>query len=229
MSSRPFSRFAVQRVAPLLLGSALLLFTTAGCESVPDRLAVDPLTPSYKPTNVARPDILPIEVRRVALLPAWSPRPLDDTSLANIDRAFITALTRAARFETVPVSREQLRTWVKEPAVGSTSALPAHLFTVLREQTGADAVLFIDVTSYSPYPPLSVGLRTRLVRLDTGANLWATDELFDAAQANVAAGARRHQLQGAPGPADLSSTALQSPARFVAYAADTLVATLPAR
>ncbi len=222
---RPASR----RLPTAAVGAALLLLGLTGCESVPDRLAVDPLTPSYKPTNVAGPDYLPIEVRRVAILPAWSTQPLDGRSLDNVDQAFVNALTRAARFETVPVSRDDLRSWVKQPAVGSTSALPANLFTELRAQTGADAVLFIDVTTHSAYPPLALGLRTRLVRLDTGATLWATDELFDASRATAAAGARRHHLQGAPQPADLSPTVLQSPARFAAYAADTLVGTLPSR
>ncbi len=217
-----------RRFLPVVASASLLLIST-GCESVPDRLAVDPLTPSYKPTNVAGPDLLPIDVRRVALLPAWSGRPLDAHSRDNINQAFTVALTRAARFETIPVTATDLQTWVKVPAVGSTSALPANLFSVLREQLGADAVLFVDVTHYSPYPPLAIGLRTRLIRLSDGADLWATDELFDAARAGTAAGARRHQLLGESTPADLSPTALQSPARFVSYAADTLVATLPAR
>ncbi|WP_221029983.1 DUF799 domain-containing protein [Actomonas aquatica] len=209
--------------------AAFALLASTGCESVSDRLAVDPLTPSYKPTNVAGPDYLPIEVRRVAVLPVWSGQPLDERSLTNIEQAFNVALTRAARFEVVPVSRDNLRAWVKHSSLGSTEALPANLFTQLHERLGADAVLFVDVTSYSPYPPLSVGLRTRLIQLDNGALLWATDELFDAARAATAAGARRHHLQGGPAPADLSPTVLQSPARFVAYAADTLVGTIPAR
>lgn len=209
--------------------SASLLLVLAGCESVPDRLAVDPLTPSYQPANVAGPELLPIDVRRVALLPAWSGRPLDAHSRDNINRAFTVALTRAARFEIVPVSASDLETWVKVPTVGSTTAIPANLFSALREQLGADAVLFVDVTHYSPYPPLAIGLRTRLIRLSDGADLWATDELFDASRAGTAAGARRHHLLGESAPADLSPTALQSPARFVSYAADTLVATLPPR
>ena len=212
--------------AVVLLGSLLL---AAGCESVPDRLAVNPLTRSYEPTNVAGPDYLPVDVRRVALLPVWSSRPVDAQSLESLDRAFNVALTRAARFETIPVSRPQMRDWFKQASLGSTDALPANLFAQLREHLAADAVLLVDLTHYSPYPPLAIGLRTRLIRLDTGATLWATDELFDAALAATAAGARRHHLQGADGPADLSPTALQSPARFALYAADTLVGTLPAR
>ena len=218
-----------QRLRVLAVALLGALFLSTGCESVPDRLAVSPLTPSYKPTNVAGPDYLPIEVRRVALLPVWSSRPVDDRSLGNLDRAFNVALTRAARFETIPVSRADMRDWFKHVSVGSTDPLPANLFDELRERLGADAVLFVDLTHYSPYPPLAIGLRTRLIRLDTDATVWATDELFDASLAETAAGARRHHLQGADGPADLSPTVLQSPARFATYAADTLVGTLPVR
>ena len=227
--TRPSTRD--DRDRPCLLATALCsaLLLLSGCESVPDRLAVNPLTPSYKPANVAGPDYLPIEVRRVALLPVWSSRPVDDRTLENLDRAFNVALTRAARFETIPVSRTDLRDWVRHGSVGSTEALPANLFAELRERLGADAVLFVDLTHYSPYPPLAIGLRTRLIRLDTDATVWATDELFDASLAETATGARRHHLQGADGPADLSPTVLQSPARFATYAADTLVRTLPVR
>lgn len=213
-----------------LIAVVTLLFAVSGfsgCNSV--KPVVNPLTRSYEPTNVGGPDYLPIEVRRVAVLPVFSALQMSDASCADIDRAFGLALTRAARFESIAVSREQLRAWVHRATIESTGLVPAELFPALREHLGADAVLFIDVTHYSPYPPLQLGLRTRLVQLDNGADLWATDELFDASRADIAAGARRHYLQGPPAAADLSSTVLQSPARFAIYAADTLVATLPRR
>jgi hypothetical protein len=203
------------------------VFTLAGCESV--KHPIDPLTRSYEPTNISTREHLPIEVRRVAVLPAWSPRELADSSYASVDRAFQVALTRSARFEVVPVSLEQMREWVRTPRVSSVGMIPANLIPALREQLAADAVLFVDITHHSAYPPLSLGLRTRLVRLDDGTDLWAADELFDAARANTAAGARRHHAKGPDAPTDMSPTALQSPARFAQYAADTLARTLPAR
>lgn len=206
---------------------ALGMFALTGCESV--KHPIDPLTRSYEPTNVSTREHLPIEVRRVAVLPSWSPQELADSSYAAVDRAFQVALTRSARFEVVPVSTDQMREWVRDARVSSVGMIPANLIPALREQLAADAVLFIDITHHSAYPPLALGLRTRLVRLDDGTDLWAADELFDASRANAAAGARRHHAQGPDNPSDMSPTVLQSPSRFAQYAADTLAETLPAR
>jgi hypothetical protein len=98
-------------------------------------------------------------------------------------------------------------------------------------QYAADAVLFVDVTAYSPYPPLALGLRTRLAPIRETEILWATDLHFSAADPSVANSARRHALSLAKssGPADLSHTILQNPTRFAGYAAAATFATLPPR
>ena len=61
----------------------------------------------------------------------------------------------------------------------------------LHADFGLDAVLFIDLTHYSPYQPIAIGVRSRLVALADTKTLWALDALFDAAQHDVAVAARR--------------------------------------
>lgn len=220
-ASRPgFARVPV-------LGLLSALWFLAGCGTPP--VVVDPLTRSYRPDNVRPAEALPEDIRRVVVLPVWSQNGVPTRSLEPIDQAWLTALTRAARFEVVPVTRSDLHAWVRHESLATTGLLPADLFVQLRERTAADAVLLIDLTHYTPYPPLALGLRARLVRLDTGTDLWAIDELFDAADGATAAAARRHHLRGAPAPADPSRIVLQSPARFAAYASDAVAATLPPR
>ena len=61
--------------------------------------------------------------------------------------------------------------------------------------------------------------------------LWTFDEVISASNPAVANSARRQFLKTDRGaqPLDLSPTALQSPGRFAAFAAETMFAPLPAR
>jgi hypothetical protein len=131
----------------------------------------------------------------------------------------------------VPLSRPACARLTGARAIRSVETLPHDFLTRLVADYAADAVLFTDVTTYSPYPPLALGLRAKLVRTDNGSILWSFDTIFSATDTSVVNAARRHWLDTAPSgtPADFSITALQSPQRFAAYAASAAFATLPPR
>jgi hypothetical protein len=116
--------------------------------------------------------------------------------------------------------------------VDSTGVLPHNLFEQIQRATEADAILLIDVTALSSYPPLKVGLRAKLFEFGSAELLWAFDDVFDATQPSVQNAARRHYLEGSDYllmTADRSPVVLQSPSRFAAYVARTMFRSLPPR
>ncbi len=165
------------------------------------------------------------------MLPASGGQLIPETSLDDIDEAITTELNRTGRFETVRVTRDKLNELVNVRSVSSIEPLPHALAEKIRNAFGADAMLFTDITAYSAYPPLELGLRMKLAELNGGSILWASDNIFSAANEGVANAARRHALKLGldRSPGDLSHTILQNPERFAAYAAAASFEHLPPR
>jgi hypothetical protein len=202
-----------------------------GCKSIP-RPDGSVVGPFHAPKNIRATPSLPHSVARVVVLPVAGPEAVSHETLDAIGAAFHAEFTRAARAELIVLDGVRLQRLAGEPRVRATEPLPDRFLTRLRESSTADAVLFLEVTSYRAYPPLALGIRGRLVTTDTQETLWACDELFDASLAAVRNSARRHAASPAPqpgSPGDLTYTVLQNPDRFAAYVAAVLLRTLPAR
>lgn len=204
-----------------------MLTWLAGCmtPAVNDPARVGPF---YQPKNVAHNPTLG-GIRRVVLLPVYGGRLMPEESAATLDPIFRQALQDENRFEIVTLSREECRRRFGASALASTAALPHDFFPALRRVFAADAVLFIDITVYSAYPPLALGIRSKLA-VNGGARLvWTFDNVFSADDPLVSAGARHFLLRGAPDdvPGDPTPGVLQSPGSFAAYAAHTTFGTLP--
>jgi hypothetical protein len=219
----------------LLLGLALL---ATGCVGGLPRRDGAVAGPFFAPTNTRSAHSLPAEIVRVAVLPLAPDGPrLTEEQLARLDPVLHAGFARTLRAEHVPVSPALMRRLARAPRLPSTAAWPADFLARLRAETGADAVLFLDLTAYQAHPPLRVGLRARLQRLDPAlggdrALLWAADNMFDAAAAPVANSARRFVRQPddvSRAPADRSTTVLQSPSQFLTYVAEATFVTLPPR
>ena len=210
----------------------LVLLLLAGC-TLP-QAAPPLLTAAYRPRNVfAWSASLPPQVRRVAILPmACEP---DDAEMMvgrdALEPVLRGELAKLRRFELLPVSRETLQARFGHAAWDCEEALPRDLFAWLGESRGCDAVLFCRLTTFRGYAPLAVGWRLRLVDARTATTLWAGDEVFDAAEPAVQAGARHYQLAElrdglrCPDPWVIQN----SPRQFGRYAAAQLLATLPIR
>jgi hypothetical protein len=165
------------------------------------------------------------------VLPVASSEALSEDTLARISDVVSTELTRTARFEVTVLKPDELRQVSGLRSALSTAALPPDFFEKLAARYGVEGILFTDITTYSPYPPLTVGLRFKLARVVDRQIIWAADNVFAASDPAVANSARRHSLKlGADrGPGDLSHTILQNPSRFTAFAAAESFATLPSR
>ena len=215
-----------------LLGVGLIaaLWLASGCASVDSLHQRAKGDSAYVPKNFTGVPRLPATLRRVVLLPVGGAVGVSIDSLASFDPLMAAELQRTARFEVVTVGPEALVRLCDRPRVLSVDALPPGFLSSLVREYDAEAVMFVDVTALSPYPPVSIGLRAKLATAD-GTILWAFDTLFTTSDPAIANAARRHEKEQHPtGDAgDLSYTVLRSPARFADYAAAAAFATLPPR
>ncbi len=211
------------------LGVAILGLSW-GCTG--SRPLIDPvvLGPFFTPKNFSGVPRLPAKLQRVVLLPVAGVPGAPVEALASFDRVVLAELEHQARFEVVVADPAALMRLFGRPRLLSSEVLPADFLSVLGREFGADGVMFVDITSYSPYQPLVLGFRAKLAATN-GAILWAFDTLFSTGDPTVANAARRHDRKRQPSsePGDTSFTVLRSPMRFADYAADAAFATLPPR
>ena len=170
-------------------------------------------------------------MRRVALLPLWSEK-LPGEYLRDVDAAFSAELTKKAVFEVVPVTRSQMESICGERQLSSVEALPAEALARLRARFAVEGVIFTDLTSFSPYRPLSMGVRAKLIDAATGQIRWAFDYIYDTGNASVAAAAKKFQVQFSNEHQPLTSdggSILLSPSRFAKYVASETFGSLQAQ
>lgn len=221
-----FSSFSALRrglVAFALAGVALAL---GGCMT-PGPANPARTGPFYVPTNVkAEPSLAGI--RRVVVLPVWSGSAAPAETAAELDALVVAALQEAQRFEVVSLSRESALRKFRAESFGSAAALPHGFLAELQRDLAVDAVLFVDVTVFSAYRPLALGLRSKLALIDGPRIVWAFDNVYSADDPAVANAARNHFL-GADqrAPVDLTHSAIQSPSRFATYVMASMFSTLP--
>ncbi len=213
------------RLSFLAAAAALvLLLGAAGCATRPAADLV--IGPGFVPSNIYGRDFRSFNnVRRVAVLPIVSREKVDPTAL---DSMLVSEFTKAAAFETLPVTSSQIREWTGQPTLTPGSPIPTRLLERVRDTLGCDGILVPELTHYSPYPPLIFGWRLKLFKIDTKENLWTADEVFDASDSAVANGARRYHREHSPisGPLADSKAILLSPSTFGRYTVATLVATI---
>lgn len=212
-----------------VLAAGLLL---AGCQN--QKPSLPELGARFEPKNVYRAVVvLPGDLQRVVLMPVTVATP----ELATLDQRNQLAqileeeLRKTHRFEVVRATREELRRGFGKDAFSASESLPADLLTRIQSAHSADGVLFIQISSYRAFPPVSIGWELRLVTADQGRTLWSLDETFDASQPEVARAARDHFRSHHTGAAELADPQadLRSPSRFCRYTAQAAWKTLPAR
>jgi hypothetical protein len=203
-----------------------LVASLGGCASpsVSDPARTGPFfTPANHSADASLGDI-----RRVIVLPIWVGEGTSGETAAALDPVFLTALQQEKRFEVVTLTRAECRRRYGVEALSAATLLPHDLFQSLKREYAADAVLFIDLTSYHPYKPITLGLRGKLAVLDDSRLVWTFDNVYSSEAPAAANSARNFFLdRDRSVPADLTRTALQSPSKFASYAAASMFATLP--
>jgi hypothetical protein len=190
-----------------------------------------PASPKVQLANVYRP---PVDggLSRVAVLPlSGEVQPPD--ALREMDQTFFSEFNKAQVFEGVRVVRTEMMEVIHQEQLPSTEAVPREMLLALQQKYSAEGVLFIDITHYRPYRPISISVRTKLVSLKTNEVLWAIDSTFDSAEPGVADAARMYSKLTEQNPVILkasdSSGVLLSPQRFARFVAREIFATLPKR
>lgn len=210
---------------PTLAAAAVL--SLSACSSLPK----DPdRGPVRTPANFRGPDAWPAEISRVAVLPAHDATgrlPAEFASTYDFAWARALALTQRAEFVAVP--RATLSEWSGRETIDSAAPLPPGLFQRVLAETGAQAVLFLDLTQVNPYPPLSLGFRARLATAPAGDTLWMADEIFDFRDGATARALRIEARAQSSSPGDPSSAVMQSPIRLADHAFRSVAGLLPAR
>lgn len=214
----------------IILMGLLALAAFNGCSSIPGR---DParVGPFYEPSAYQAVKTLPNEVRRVLVLPAATDVTISEEQLIKLDEIVRTTLGQTSHFEISPLSREECARITGKRAIRSTDVLPYNFLVKLGTDYAVDAVIFVDITSYSPYPPLRIGFRAKLARTLDNSLLWAFDTVFSATDPRIVNSARHYWINTTPAntPADYSNTALENPSRFATYALSAAFSTLPRR
>lgn len=207
---------------------ALLPGLLAGCMH-PSPVDAARLGPFYKPKDFTGVPRLPYGLHRVVLLPADAGRLMPPETKESLDPIIATALQRQQRFEVVTISRDELAKTFGFQEVSSADALPPDFLQTLASKFDAQAVMFVDVTSFFPYGPMTIGLRCKLAEVGTHGLLWSFDEVYSTSNPAVANSLRRFNLHDGRGnlPFDMSGDALSSPSTFEDYAADATFRTLP--
>ncbi len=185
----------------------------------------------YKPHNYRSDPGLSPSIHRVVILPLYTGDVLTQQTAESLDPVVVESLVRQLRFEVVTLSREQCEKAFGTLDLSSTGALPNDFLHTLADRFGAQAVMFVDVTSYTPYSPISIGLRGKLVSCADAHFIWNFDEVFSTGNPEVITGLRAFFVTSGQGanPLDMSLDALQSPSRLTGYASYTMFSTLPFR
>ena len=222
----------MKRPSLFLPGLALAACALAGCDTMHPGI-VDPARtgPFFTPSNYAGAARLPASIRRVVLLPVHGGEFASAEMCESLDPIFASALEKQLRFEVVTLPREECQKSFGVPDISSASALPHDFLQIVGEKYGAQAVLFVDITAYRAYRPLTLGVRSKLAGVSDRSLMWTFDEIFSTTSPSVVNSVRRFYSPGEFGavPFDLSGDALSSPGRFAGYVADAVFKTLPLR
>jgi hypothetical protein len=226
MFSIPRRRIVVQVLC------ALIGLLVAGCESSPAAFLHKPKPKDFfTPKNFSGDTRLPVNLHRVVLLPVYGGTIVPPETAASIEEIFATELQKQLRFEVVRFSRADCMRRFGSPEFPSVGALPHDFLAALGREYAADAVLFVDVTSYRGYRPLVLGIRAKLATVEQTRLLWSFDEIFSADDPSVGNSVRHfYGMTDVSGiPLDASNAALQSPSKFAAYVGSATFDTLPPR
>jgi hypothetical protein len=221
-----------------ILCAGLFLLFFVGCSTAAKTAQWEIITgPDHELNNVHKlAPKLPERLRRVAILPlSVEPGTSDlNTARESLEPILQSELDRLNVFEVIRVSPEHMRQYTGRAEWSASDKLPQNFLSTLKNETGADGVLFCRLTRYHAYPPLAIGWSLKLVDATDAQVWWAADEMFDSSDPRVVNSARRWQLdhqkyhKANPLLAD-SKTVLISPRRLGQYSAATLFATLPQR
>ena len=213
----------------IIFSTSLLFVLFSGCRKFEQEKIVAKADP-YTPTNLYPIERLPKYFNRVAVLPVYH-NDSDSHLLEFADPIFQQELIQERIFEVIPISTQEMKTIFGLERVSSVGKLPNNFLSEIGNITQANGILFTEIISYSPYRPINISVRSKLVDINSGELMWAVDEIVDAGHASVLLAASHFQnsSQVRALSQKTSGSATQSPRTFVKFVASSLFSTLPQR
>ena len=204
--------------ALIILLAALVPATTTGC-----RLE-RPHRPKLINSYLAEPSDL-ANVRRIMVLPFHSEHGVS-VDPGEIRDAFVAELQKLRRFEVVPLTEA-----AREDDILNTSIAHGRISTTamvkLCERYSLDGLFIGSVTSWRPYKPPHLGLRTQLISVHAGAPVWGVDAMYDASDRSTISDLRHYvdRTQRDDGNLHDWELSLLSPSKFTNFVAHRVVET----
>ena len=186
--------------APACLAAALLL--GSGCTAIKESWDGSVRGPFHEIHNYYSADNdWQDNIQVVAVMPLVPGRG-DEWSLQGVEHmqpVLTEELTRCNQFEAITITPHRLRALTGIKQVRPLAKLPnkfqeiiQHLDKEKGTRKVVDAILFCELSSYRPYPPLAMGWKLHLFDLETQQLVWAFDEVFDAGDPRLVNSLRRH-------------------------------------
>jgi hypothetical protein len=131
-------------------------------------------TDAFKETPIHRTLLLPFEydVDREAIID-------------EVTEAFAVELRKLGRFEVVLPADGRGTTAINQ-GIWSRGMVDVDTILALRNQYGADAIIFGNITHYRPYEPMLLGVKVGMFSTDSGLVVWSADGVYDSNENEVA-------------------------------------------
>jgi len=186
----------------------------------------------YHPGSLFSAPSWPSSVRRVVVLPvACGLTDLPADYFSAHDSIWRSALQASHRAEFVFLPRTELARLIGKTSFSTSENLPAYFWEKLVAHTGADAVVFLEVTQFSPYGTIEIGFRARITEIHSRVTIWAAEDViqFDAVSVSqVLKDGLNRKDSRSPIASEVSGVRL-TPSRAVSYISLDLAQTLPPR
>ncbi len=212
----------------LLVG---LLLAGSACQNLPQRNYGPYIGPFHTIGNVyLNPDGLPDAVRRVAVLPLIPSRGNRDAErgLHSMQAVFTEEIARNRRVDVVTITSDRLQRMFGRRGYYADEPLPFDFLPRLRSETGCQAVMFVELSTFRAYPPVALGWKLHLFDLESEELIWAVDEVFDGGDATVANSLARHirKSHAAHPSAATDLLVLNSPREMARFSIAAMIPTL---
>lgn len=206
----------MRRIACFIAAAATLALT--GCRIPrPDR-------PKVVNSYLAEPEDL-ANVRRIMVLPFHAEHgvAVDHNKIRD---AFVGELQKLRRFEVVPLTDAAREDDMLNESL-ARGRLSTDAMVRLCERYALDGVFVGSVTSWRPYKPPHLGLRTHLISVHSGASVWAVDAIYDASDLSTISDVKHYvgNTQRDDGNLHGWEMTLLSPAKFTSFVAHRCVGT----
>ena len=187
--------------------------------------------PFYTVGNVYEtPEGLESHIKRVAMMPLTSGRGNRNAErgVPQMQAVLTEEFSRNRIFDIVTVTPDRSQRIFGRRAIYADEPLPHDFLQILQRETGCQAVLFTELTTFRAYPPVALGWKIHLFDLESEKLIWAVDEVFDGGQSPVANSLRRHirKNHSTHNSAATEILVLDSPREMARYSLSELIPTL---